>query len=257
MTDTNTRAGTIDLDSIDISLDDAKPQERPFLGTVTQDQFEDGRVYGPGDSGITLHLIVTPLGRDKGFHAWLPLKYASTKEDGVTVYMDGSNDLPIKYSMNGAFGRVIESFRSTFGNKDAEGNTYKPGHGQLCGLTGWFVLRTLTYGKDPVTGELRGAGGRPTIIALRKATAEEIASAGGEVSTGGSKDYSAEDIEAALTILDGKKALEYQRAVMKASISPELKSDILQGTMAGYLVARGYAVQDGAVIVRATEAVTA
>lgn len=255
---TDTAARTVDIASIDISLDDAKPVERPFLGTITQDAFEDGRVYGPGDSGVQWHPMVTAL-RDgaKPQHDFLPLKYATAKEDGVTVYFDGHDlEHPIKYSMSGAFGRVLDSIRSVVGSKDSEGNDYKPGHGQLNGITCWWVQRTLTYGKDPVTGELRGANGRPHLVAVKKASADEIASAGGSAPSGAVA-YSAEEIEAALTILDGRKPLEYQRLVVKADgkdgrplLSADMKSAILAGTFAAYAVKEGLAMQDNGVIVR-------
>lgn len=241
----------IDYSTISIPIDDAKPVERPFLGTVTQDTFEEGRVYGAGDSGITEHLVVTPLGREKGFHAWLPLKYARDAED-KTLFADGADGRPTRYSLAGAFGRVADSFRSVFGGKNEDGSPREMGHGQLNGLTGWFVLRTLTYGKDPVTGELRGAGGRPTLIAVKKASATDIAEAGGEITTATttSTTYTDDVIAASLDILSGRKPLEFQRLVMKADLPANVKSDILQGTMATWLVKAGYADQNGAIITR-------
>jgi len=217
VTDEANRAGTIDYSDIEINIADSKPVERPFLATITQDQYEEGRVYGPGDSGITLHLIATPLGRDKGFHAWLPLKYAKDADD-KTLFADGADGRALKYSLAGALGRVMDSFRTVFGAKDDSGTDRQCGKGQLVGLTGWFVMRTLTYGKDPVTGELRGAGGRPTIIAVRKATAQEIAESGGDAPSQSQKAYTAEDIDTALGILDGKKPIQFQRDVMKATL---------------------------------------
>lgn len=246
----------VDYSSIHIALDDAKPVERPFLGTVTQDTFEEGRVYGPADSGITEHIVVTPLGRDKGFHDWLPLKYAKDADDKA-LFADGADGRPTKYSLAGAFGRVADSYRSVFGGKNEDGTPREPGHGQLNGLTGWFVRRVLTYGKDPVTGELRGAGGRPVTIALKKATAQDIAEAGGEGVANAKVSYTEGDIAASLDILSGKKPLEYQRSVMKAELPANIKSAILQGTMSSWLVANGHATQDGNVIQRVVEAVAA
>ncbi len=250
--DNGSRAGTIDYSAIGINIDDAKPVERPFLGTVTQDTYEEGRVYGPGDSGITLHLVVTPLGRDKGFHAWLPLKYAKDSED-KTLFLDGLDGRETKYSLAGALGRVMDSFRLIFGAKDSEGQARQPGHGQLNGLTGWFVQRVLTYGKDPVTGELRGAGGRPTLMAVRKATAQEIAEAGGEAPSQSTTVYLDADITAALDILSGKKPIQFQRDVMKSTLAADIKSDILQGKMAAFLVANGYATEAAGVITRVAD----
>lgn len=237
MTDTASRAGTTDLASIHISVADAKPIERPFLGTITMDQYEDGRVYNDNDTGVTWHLGVTRVGSEKPFHNWIPLKF--NKEGG--------------YNTNsGKFGRVLNSVREIFGAKDEEGHDREPGHGNLVGLTGWCVLRVLTFGTDS-NGEPIG-GTKPSLIFVKKASKEDIETAGAGATPGeASKTLSDDDIAAALDILDGRKPLEYQKLVMKADISAELKSGILQGEVAKALVAGGYATQDGNVIRRVQE----
>ncbi len=250
MSDENNRAGTVDYSSIDISVGDSKPVERPFLGSITIDAYEEGRVYGPGDSGVTWHLEVTAPGAEKGMHSWLPLKYASQKEDGQTVYFDGhDSDYPVKYSFQGALGRVLDSIREVHGAKDQDGQDRKPGNGGLVGLTGYWVLRVQTYGKDKVTGEIRGAGGRPVLIATKKATAEDLA---GVVtpSQASAAIYTAENIEIALDLLSGFKPIQFQKTVIKAAISADLKTEILGGKAALFLVANGYATLDGGVINR-------
>lgn len=259
MTDTANRAGTIDYSTIDISLDDAKPEARPpFPGDITIDQFEDGRVYGAGDSGISWHLAVKPANSEKPFHSWIPLKYASEMVDNVKTFLDGTNGMPVKYSMSGEFGRVLNAIREVHGGKDAEGQQRKPGHGTLVGLSGFWLRETLTYGKDRVTGETR-QGGKPSLIAVK---APKGAAASTTQPTPAAQ-FSEADTLVALLILDGRKPLEYQRGLMKAktladifpdsesgglAVTPEIKNAVLDGSAAKYLVAKGYATESGGVI---------
>lgn len=211
-------AELVDIETLDLSTEDTIPVERTFLGQIIIDQKE------PGKFGPQLHLAVKPLSfslntESGAFHNWPAIKFNAKTGELVT---------------QGEYGKVVNAIRTVFGS-------HKIGVGELVGLTGHFVLRKLEYGKDKVTGEII-AGKRDSLIAVRKATAEEIASAGVPAGTPSNPLYSAEDVTTLLSVMSGKKVLEYTRGLGKrVDISAELKNAIMNGSAATTLVTMGVA----------------
>jgi hypothetical protein len=234
--DTQAPATDVDIETLDLSIDDAIPQERTFLGIITMDQKE------PGKFGPQWHIAVKPLSftlntESGSFHNWPAIKFS--QKDGSLV-------------TTGEYGRVVNAIRQVFGGKNEKGETRKIGVGDLVGLTGHFVLRKLEYGKDRVTGEVI-AGKRDSLIAIRKATAEEIASAGVPAGTPANPTYSNEDVGTLLDLMAGKKVLEYTKGLGRnQTLSAELKNAVMNGSAANTLVEMGEATLVNGVLERAT-----
>lgn len=205
---------TIDIDSIDLSTDDAIPQERSFLGVITHDQKEPGK-YGP-----QWHFGVKPLSfqlntETGSFHNWPAIKFSD--KDGSLI-------------TQGEFGRVVTAVKNAFGS-------HKIGVGELNGLVGHFVLRKLTYGKNRETGEVI-EGKRDSLIALRAATPDEIANAG--IKPPAPTTYSPEDTATLVELMSGKKVAEYTRGLGRNNtINADLKNALMNGDAARILVGMG------------------
>lgn len=227
---TTEQNAVIDLDSLDLSVDAAKPEKRPpFPGVVTVDTREPGN----GENGVVAkwHLAVKPLtfsvkGELGSFHNYVAVKL---DENG-------------KPRMTGEYGRVTAPIRKNFG-RQLSGVQF--GKGQLLGLVGWWHYEVQEYGQF--------SGRYPSLILERAATEEEIAefgTTGNNQTSAKAANYSADEIESALSLLDGKKPAEWQRTVMKADLVEHVKHAILGGDMQTWLVANGYAEQSGSVINR-------
>lgn len=220
--DTEAPVSDIDIESLDISLDDAIPQERTFLGQIVIDQKQPGK-YGP-----EWHLGVRPLtftlNSESGvFHSNPKIKFSTKTGELITM---------------GEFGRTLEAIRKV-GGADVRGK--KVGVGELCGLVFHFALRKLEYGKDKETGEVI-AGKRDSLIAVRRATKEELAGLDLGTDAPTATTYSPEDVDLLLAAMSGKKVLEYTRSVGRNdTLSKELKQAIMNGDAASTLIQMGVA----------------
>lgn len=217
----------VDIESLDLSTEDTIPVERTFLGQIIIDQKEPGK-YGP-----QWHLAVKPLSftlnsESGAFHNWPAIKFSA--KDGSLI-------------TQGEYGKVVSAIRQVHG-------AHKIGVGELVGTVGHFVLRKLEYGKDKETGEVI-AGKRDSLIAVRKATPEEVAGAGVPAGTPSNPLYSPADVETLLTLMAGKKSLEYTRGLGRnTTLSAELKNAIMNDSAAQQLVSMGVATLVDGVLVQ-------
>jgi hypothetical protein len=199
-------------------------ESAPFLGVVTVDQWEEGKY------GTQWHLAVRPVefslqGETGAFHTYYG---ASTR----------------KRSKMGAFLAGARAVSALDGKR--------LGHGEMIGLTCWWVRRDISFGKDD-EGEERIASG--VLVPVKSATDEELARAGSpsEAATPADPEWTDEEIQAVLAVLDGKRPSEAQVAAAKARLSPELKNAIFSGHAIEYLTRQHMIELDGEGRVRLLE----
>lgn len=208
-----------DLLDISINPDILSDDSAEFLGVVTIDQWE------PGKFGPQWHLGVRPVhyqlkGESGAFQTWYS---PSTK----------------KNSKMGAAIKAMAGLPSVF-TKDT-----KIGRQQLIGKVCHWVRRDMQFGKDQ-SGERITAEG--VLIPTREATAEEVGEATNALSgivavEPASPEYTDEDVEALVALLEGKTSQEAQIAAGRArGLTGELKNAILSGQALSSLLERGVVV---------------
>ena len=272
MTDETTTTAPMG-ESVDISVNDTKAPERTFIGEIVVDAIEPAKVFeGSGGSGYQEHLAVKPLSfslrsQTGAFHCWPAIKYG---KDGGLV-------------KTGEFGRVTGAIREVFRKEltqrgmelrklavaqatlDGEDTTelarkdpmdfVKVGKGHFLGLQGEFVMRTLEYGKTKAGETIRG--GRDSIIALRSAKPEDVATAQAQltgVATPADLSYSDEQIEQLVNVMDGKNPGQYMRGLGRSGLSNEVVGAVTNGKGLEYLVANNRVTVDADGTVRRVNA---
>lgn len=237
----------VDTALLDKLFDELAPaasfEPTDFFGEITisslgPDKFDETAL-------ASWHLAVRPLSFD--------LKSATGALHGyekIKLNKDG------KISENSGAGRVLKALRDGFGDP-----TIKPTSTDLIGRYGWFRMAIQEYGKDnrkenadgtpnPKFGQTIKAG-RPSVMLQRSGTPEEIAQYVHGVVTETSATFTADEAEAALSLMEGKKSTIYTRGIMRnEDLSQGVKEAILAGDMATYLVESGLAVEEDGVLLR-------
>lgn len=225
----------------------AGTEERPFLGEIIIDQYE------PGERGPKWHLGVKPLSftlssRTGAFHNWSKVPF-QLDDAGRPVLNDQGR--PVIAGGRGEYGRIKSALKSV-------GIDGAVGEGALIGKVAWFVQRVITYGRNQATGETI-QGGRPSLIAVRRATTKDIVEAGsadalspdernGHITT----TFTQEQAQAALDLMAGRKPTEYIKlAGTMKDLETAVKRAVMDGTAQDFLVANGLAVEKGGVLERA------
>lgn len=205
-----------------------------FLGIITIDETTEGRSFDGGDPKKQWHFGVQPKGASKSVQAW---------------YTAGTR---------GQMAQVGAAIVKVYGAKDEAGAPRRPGNGSLIGLAGVFEKKAFTY-FDKDAGEKKEAR-NPNILAVRKATPEELASLA-DTSTGGSQPlpsfnrptYTEDEVLGIIGLMDGKTPAQYFGSVMKSPLSQDIKNAILSGEAVTYLESRGLISRTGDTV-NATEA---
>jgi hypothetical protein len=193
----------------------------PFLGVIAIDAWEDGQ------RGPQWHMGIKPVDR--------------VIQGPTGCLHNWANHSEKKRSK---MGLLLQATLSVWNDKNL-----RIGHGDLLGRVAVFETQTINFGTNKETGEPIDV---PLHIPVRAATAEEQARAsgaggpgGGTISTPASPEFTDDEVEQVLGVIEGLDKREMQKAVMRSQLSPELKNAILSDKVIGPLTERGLIEVDG------------
>jgi hypothetical protein len=200
--------------------------------------------------------IGTELTEDEGFGEFIAEIRKDTWEPGNDGPQYALGIKPLSFEVQGKTGMFHHWYkpsahpRSKMGMLLAgfQGAGYDPtiplGEGRLVGTVGWFIRKTIVFGKDKVTKQPIQSEG--VIIPTRLATQAEIdaanavgAAADTETPSPSDLHWTAENMEAVSELIDGKTRKEIQLATVRSSLPPEFKAALLKGTAIDYLQEEG------------------
>lgn len=211
----------------DLDFNSKAKELPPYLGIIIRDEHA-ASVYN-GEVQHQWIYSVRPVDLHMGGKTGAWTAFVTFSDKGSSVFM-----------------KIRDEFKKIFGVKDEDGNTRRPGHGELEGLVAWWSNKSYDFGPNI-------SASKPRPVPVRRASEEDIERAralppyvpqasGDETSTEDTSapELSPEQIEMGVKLYDGRAHKDVLKEVVKdQTMDSVLRMEVQSGRLLNQLIATG------------------